>query len=194
MNNTMKILLTLLVLLFSSSVLAEDVSDFEIEGMSIGDSLLDYFSKTEIENLRNYDDLPSSMKFRITWFESNEFNMNLYEGMQIYHKPEDNNFIIHGLNGYVYCYNNNECEKLFNNILNEMSIFFKNVEKTGGDTLVHPDDKSGKSTATNYYFELINGWATVQYRNWSSEVQWQSSVVIEIFTNEVDEWIVNNYF
>ena len=41
----MKTLLTLFVVLFSSSVLAEDISDFQIEGMSIGDSLLDYFSE-----------------------------------------------------------------------------------------------------------------------------------------------------
>ena len=46
----MKILLTLFVLLFSSSVVAEDISDFEIEGISIGDSLLDYMSEEEIKN------------------------------------------------------------------------------------------------------------------------------------------------
>jgi len=45
----MKTLLTLFVLLFSSSVLADDISDFEIEGMSIGDCLLDYFSEEEIK-------------------------------------------------------------------------------------------------------------------------------------------------
>ena len=44
----MKILLTFFVLLFSSSVFADDISDFQIEGMSIGDSLLDYLSKDEI--------------------------------------------------------------------------------------------------------------------------------------------------
>ena len=44
----MKILLTLFVLLFSSSVVSEDISDFEIEGMSIGDSLLEHMSEDEI--------------------------------------------------------------------------------------------------------------------------------------------------
>ena len=43
----MKIFLTLFVLLFSSSVVAEDISDFEIEGISIGDSLLDYMTEDE---------------------------------------------------------------------------------------------------------------------------------------------------
>ena len=44
----MKTLLTLFVLFFSSSVVAEDISDFEIEGISIEDSLLDYMSVEEI--------------------------------------------------------------------------------------------------------------------------------------------------
>ena len=50
----------LLILLFSSfllgspSVFAEDISDFEIEGISIGDSLLDYMTENEI--LEGIDD------------------------------------------------------------------------------------------------------------------------------------------
>ena len=42
--NNMKIYITLFVLFFSSSIFADDISDFEIEGISIGDSLLDYVS------------------------------------------------------------------------------------------------------------------------------------------------------
>ena len=45
----MKILITLFALFFSSLVIAEDISDFEIEGMSVGDSLLDYMSEEEIK-------------------------------------------------------------------------------------------------------------------------------------------------
>ena len=46
----MKKTLIILVLLFSSSVVADDISDFEIEGMSIGDSALDYYG----EPMANY--------------------------------------------------------------------------------------------------------------------------------------------
>ena len=46
----MKILPALFVLLFSSSVLADDISDFQIEKMSVGDSLLDYVSEKQIKN------------------------------------------------------------------------------------------------------------------------------------------------
>ena len=49
LKRIMKILLTLIVLFFSSSVFADEVSDFEIEGVSLGESLLDYMSKKEIK-------------------------------------------------------------------------------------------------------------------------------------------------
>ena len=42
------ILLFSFFLLSSSSVFADDISDFEIEGISIGDSLLDYMTEEEI--------------------------------------------------------------------------------------------------------------------------------------------------
>ena len=60
------IYLILIILSFSASTYADDILDFEIDGMSIGDSLLNYFSKDKILNARNYDELPSDMKFRIS--------------------------------------------------------------------------------------------------------------------------------
>ena len=44
----MKILLTLFILLFPSSLFSEEISDFQIEGMSIEDSALDFFSLQEL--------------------------------------------------------------------------------------------------------------------------------------------------
>ena len=42
------VLLFSLFFLFSHSVFADDISDFVIEGISIGDSLLDYMTEDEI--------------------------------------------------------------------------------------------------------------------------------------------------
>ena len=44
-------LILILILTFSFQPLtkANDIRDFQIEGMSIGDSLLDYFNKKDIE-------------------------------------------------------------------------------------------------------------------------------------------------
>ena len=48
----MRIFLLVLVLIFSlqSWIKADDISEYEIEGMSIGDSLFEHFSKNVIEN------------------------------------------------------------------------------------------------------------------------------------------------
>ena len=48
----MRILLSIFILIFSfqSLIKADDIRDFEIENMSLGDSLLKYFSEKEIED------------------------------------------------------------------------------------------------------------------------------------------------
>ena len=43
------ILFLILIFCFQSWTKADDIRDFEIEGMSIGDSLLNYFSEEEIK-------------------------------------------------------------------------------------------------------------------------------------------------
>ena len=95
---------------FSAPSFAGDISDFQIEGISIGDSLLNHFSKEQIENATNYDDLPSDMKFRIIEITSSSFD--LYKAVQFYYKPNDKNFIIFGIGGMIdYSQNINECYK-----------------------------------------------------------------------------------
>ena len=42
--------LFLILFSFSAPSFADDISEFEIEGISIGDSMLDFFSEEEIKN------------------------------------------------------------------------------------------------------------------------------------------------
>ena len=53
----MRIFLTLLILIFNfqSMTVADDIRDFEIAGFSIGDSLLDHFSKKKIEKEKFFE-------------------------------------------------------------------------------------------------------------------------------------------
>ena len=93
-NKLMKILLTLFVLFFSSSVFAEDYikSKYEIEGMSLGDSLLDYYSENEIKN--NYIDVYSYKKdktFFMVGLETTRegYDFKKYDVVQIELKNND---------------------------------------------------------------------------------------------------------
>ena len=60
----MRNFLLILILTFSFQTLtkADDIKDFEIEGMSIGDSLLDFYDEEKITNLEKID-YPNSDKF-----------------------------------------------------------------------------------------------------------------------------------
>ena len=46
----MRFIIFSFLFLFTATSLADDISDFEIEGMSVGDSLLDYYTKDKILN------------------------------------------------------------------------------------------------------------------------------------------------
>ena len=82
--------LFLILLSFQVPSWADDISDFEIEGMSIGDSLLDYFSEEEIKAKGNF--VYKSKKF-ITF--STKSKSNVYERLQVNYKSKDKKYLIH---------------------------------------------------------------------------------------------------
>ncbi len=57
------LLILILTLSFQSLTKADDIRDFEIEGMSIGDSLLDYMTKKQIINAKKNSKLIYFDKF-----------------------------------------------------------------------------------------------------------------------------------
>ena len=172
---------------------ADDIRDFQIEGMSIGDSLLDYFSEKEINNFNNYDDLPSDMKFRITEIVSSSFD--LYNWVQIFHKPNDKNFIIYAIDGGVnYAQNINECYKKQLDIVNELSAIMTDAEFEGPTEAIHTDDKSGKSTYRTFRSIFKTGdSSSVQCYDWSNEVEYVDHLRISISREEVSNWIRSNF-
>ena len=187
----MKKLLRILVLglLLITPSQAEDIRDFQIEGMSIGDSLLEYFSIGEIKRFDDYDDLPSNMKFRIATTTKKKFNkMNMYDSMTFYYKPEDKDFIIHAIGGNLFC-KNDECKKLYKEIKNDFLKEYKGTESVHK----HPDDKSGKSITTIYTIEIDEGSILILYNSMSKNVKWVNDVSVEISRSEVDEWIRNKW-
>ncbi len=185
--------LFLILFSFQTSSLGSDISDFQIEGISIGDSLLDHFSKKEIENSLNYDDLPSDMKFRITEITSSSFD--LYNFIQFKHKPNDKNFIIYAIDGGVdYAQNINECYKEQLNIVKELSAIMTDAEFEGPTEAIHTDDKSGKSTYRTFRSNFKTGdSSSVQCYDWSNEVEYVDHLRISISSEEVSNWIRSNF-
>ncbi len=74
----MRLFIAVLVLIFSlqSWTKAEDISEFEIEGMSIGDSLLDYLDKTHIQE-NKYFAVKKFTKFASIFYQKNLENYEI---------------------------------------------------------------------------------------------------------------------
>ena len=101
----MRIFLSVLFLIFSlqSWTRADDIRDFQIEGISVGDSALDYMTINEIKIAENNPTYYKNNTFVviITNIESNK-----YDTIQITYKPDDKKFIIHEIQGIVDMKNN----------------------------------------------------------------------------------------
>ena len=123
----MKKLSTYLFLIFFSfqtSSQADDIRDFQIEGMSIGDSLLDYMSENEIINndLKIYQ---NNSKFLVIDFNGKK---NIYDYIYLYVKRNDKKYIIYTIRAMNIVDNKNQCLKIKNEIVMDMKPLFKNAD------------------------------------------------------------------
>jgi len=118
------LLILILTLSFQSLTKADDIRDFEIEGMSIGDSLLDFFSKDEIEQNKYYA-YPNKSYFQTFFLLPKSDN---YNGIQFSIKDGDTNFIIASIEGGIHPINFTKCKQKKNKIENEIKSIFNNIE------------------------------------------------------------------
>ena len=165
----MKRLLLILVLTFSFQAFtkADDIKDFEIEGMSIGDSLLDYYSKKDIIKSHQKSQYPSSNKYIIV----NLFleNYEKYSWVQIDYAKNDNKFTIGSIAGTQEI----DIKKCYN-LQEEISLTFSKIF-SDADKQVNSKkkvfDKTGKSKTKTIQYFLENGDVVqISCDDWSDEI------------------------
>ena len=154
-------LLIISVLAFQTLSLADNIRYFPIEGMKIGDSALNYFSESQLEDneqgWHNY-----SYKEYSTSFMPGK---GIYNWFLVSYKNDDNNFIIEALAGGLEKknYDNKECNnklditaldisKSFKNTVQEEKKFYK---LTADAARTYPF--TGKSTVTSLSFNFLDG-------------------------------------
>ena len=149
----LKKLLVILIITFSFlswTQADDDIRDFQIEGISIGDSALEFFSKKELKNAHEIHDYKNK-KFRY-YFLSYK-NSQTYEYLQISVIPSDEKFIIHGIDGHIFYENNiDDCYKKMNSVKKEISnILNKNSIDDQGS---HPSFKNSSYKRSLFRFKI----------------------------------------
>jgi hypothetical protein len=204
----MKKLLLLLFSIFflsSPSVFADDISDFEIEGISIGDSLLDYVTKDEI--LKEIE-LSKDMYFYLNppdkYSEVYLFkNLQKYDAISFfvrntasseYISNKNNKYKILYVRGMLpYIENFDGCIKERDKISEELSKMFPNIDKESSFS-VSPSDPSGNSFNDGIWFYFDSGDSiSVHCSDWEETFRiknnWKEGLNISIRSKEVDDWL-----
>jgi len=145
----MRIFLSVLTLIFSlqSWTKADDIRDFEIEGMSVGDSLLDYMSAKDIKN-NDLNVYHSKSKFIGINFSGNK---NTYEYVYVYVKRNDKNYKIYVIRAANIVKNKNSCFKIKKQIVDEMKSLFQTATFQEGKQKHYYYKKSTQYISQFYY-------------------------------------------
>ena len=188
------LLILILTLSFQTLIKADDISDFEIEGMSIGDSLLDYFSERKIQDskLKYFEGRRNFYVVGVT--EASK----LYDSIEFYLKTGDNKYLIHGISaGIFYSENYNQCEKKKDKIVEEIKDIFKQSKMEDWGSFSHSYDKSGLSMQTAVTFDVKKGDIRIECINWTEKItkenNWFDNLSVSAINDEVTKWIERGY-
>ena len=200
MKKVIEIIVLGLGLLFTSvASYGDDINDFQIEGISIGDSSLDYFTNKDIKKaIKEKITYPNSQKFSMLTFYLHK-NLKIYDSVQINHLTNDKELIVYGISGINYFENSiNECKKEKKIIVNELSEIFKNSEKINRKKK-HEYDKSGKSFIHQTLFDLISGdQIRVECYDWSKKLTKKEGLddqlVVSILQKDFSNFLTNEAF
>jgi len=185
----MKRLLLILILTFSfqSLIKADDISDFEIEGISVGDSLLDYYSKNEIMNNIS------------TGYKDNEFSMAYFklpheeeQWIQFHFKTDSNKLIIYGIDKLFYPKTVDKCIKKRNEIVQSISTMFNNLEKLNRDNW---NMASGHGKLHGILFKFDSGnFVEITCYEYNKDYDEVDHGRIGVVTLELEEWLNNKAY
>ena len=199
----MKILFSILFIFFSSPIIADDISDFQIEGMSIGETLLDFISESEIQKnieVNKYDD----DKYYTVGLYNKGFKT--YDGVQITLETGDKDYIIQGLDGGIFYDDNFEkCLMKKKDMVKDITLMLDKNISSNENVINHPADKSGDSKIYTYEFYLNNSTSgnysdsiLVYCTNWSIQLEkkynWTDNLRVSLSTREFNYWYNNQAY
>lgn len=184
------LIIIILNLCFMPLSKADDIRDFQIEGMSIGDSALDFFSETKINNgLKN-------------WYKDKTYNYssiskpnfaNKYEKIGFFYKPNDEKYIMVSISGIMFCKSDiRKCENMHTEVENEFNKLFKNIKKEKKVFSYPKTEANGEgSKAIQIFYKFKSGdQVVVETKDWASDSKYTDNFSISIDTAKFAKWLV----
>ena len=172
-----------LVLMFCNISFSQE--EFSIDGMSLSDTVLKYYTEKEIkkETKNIYGD---NLYTQFT-ISSKNSNSN-YDSYQIHYKLGDKNYIIESVAGVKWTESFNQCKKLKEKIKKELSIFFS-ITETAWINKENEDDES-KTSMSYFYFDNRDS-VDIQCKDWNSTAEFRDNLRVSLWTAEFEKFIIS---
>ena len=156
------------VLMLCNVGFADDIKNFEIEGMRVGESALNYFTKEEIENGRQPQQYPGSDRYIISnIFE--HLNFEKFVQIQINYLKDDAEYRMGGILGSSPYDDIKLCLKDKDFMENKMDKFFDVPVKQTTTQDKHYDQTGNSKTHITQY-SLKNGLVLITCDDWSTKM------------------------
>ena len=193
----MKKLLFIFILTFSfqSLIKADDITDFEIENLTVGTSLLNFASENEIKKAKSPNQFPNN-KYIIYDYDK-LVNQKKYDWISVTTKKNDNKYIVTNIAGAIDYKELEECLKLKNEIEFFVESLFKKISKEEVE-YASKQDKTGKSIiyGTQYYFKPYpsNEAISVNWYHMSEETNIKKSLKLSVNPEDYANFLINEAY
>jgi hypothetical protein len=185
-----KTLILISIIFINFAVLANDIEDFVIENVSLGDNLIDHYSIDEIE---------SAEKLKIVYPNKNFYdlqldvkNFDVWPLLSFSIKKDDKKFKIHSIAGGKLI-DIDKCNIEKERIIKDLKSTFLSELKENKYNFTYENITDGKSIAYISHFILTNGSLRVYCTNWSkkteSELGYADNLRLEIGSLEYFDWL-----
>ena len=185
------LLILILTLSFQTWTKADDIKDFQIEGMSIGDSLLDYFSEKEIKNKKKLLSI-GGKRFNDYNKIYKEQDNKMYDRVVLYFKSNDTKYIIRTISGRNYYTNNiNKCYDLQIDISNQIENTLNNTKKDILKKSKNNNFPNGDSYKNEIIFNLKDkSFIRIACYDYSKkDTNSRDRLSVQIATHEYNSWL-----
>ena len=188
-----------IIILFISPLTLADVNlkKFSIEGISIGDSVANYFPGREItKNIVKQPDLTD--EFYVAHFNKHK-SFSKFDQIYFVINPSTDNvlFPIEGMSAFIdfkqdieKCFK--EKDSFFEQIVN---IYKQEINEKLIDIntaiKIHPSDLTGKSTYEQTDIKFPNGFIRIACYDMQANSGTNDALILDFFTEDVDRWLQN---
>jgi hypothetical protein len=188
------ILILILTFSFQNLIKADDIRDFQIEGMSLYDDALEYFSKKQI--IKNEENFYKNKKYTTATLTSSNFKK--YQDVQISYNTKSKNYKLLDISGIVDM-DYKRCLKEIKSIAQDFNKMFLNTKYEKLYEFTHNSDNSGESKVSDMYWEFNDGdKILLACYNWNNKYGKKNGYVDElrvtISSKEFDNFLTNEAY